>query len=479
MLRALVPAAAAYALVSASAAPQPITRTALPSGCREWAGDRVVALACDPKHEARAIRLELGATRGRPTHTLGIGQIAGAEPLQPGERVTLRWSHPSSRAVLALSTVAPDGPRLVVVALRGRPERVDVAAQANGGLQFTTPAGNATVPGRPAPAAVDWQPRSARAAATRILSAVDRLEQSAASRRLLCAALDRDVFQRFELLFGDPAKYPCASGLTFYVFGDENVPTPTATVHRGSSLTVRGGRALLSTTLTHRYRPYSTTDPKRLVVRARVLVVRDAQGIWRLATVEPLLPLVATEHRRPFTDAELERLYRSDAREGRKAAAAAARLQARRDAVTVDGSGPAPCSVATSGDPAGDVAVEESPFRARDQRANAGLDLVAVGSASRCFALRTAGPLPARFELDLRGAGDDGEMKVTVADGRVLVEDTSDEDDLPHPLPGAAAHLDPDGLVVSLPQELKRPVDVALGVERDGVIYSDGALAGG
>jgi hypothetical protein len=466
------------AALFAAAAMHPTVLPALPSGCREWSGDRVVALACDPQGEARSIRLELGATRGRPTHALGIGQIAGAEPLQPGERLTLRWDRPSSRAVLALSTVAPNGPRLVVVGLRARPERVDVAVQAGGELKVTTSTGDLTVPARPAPAAVDWQPRSARAAATGILSAVDRLEQSGGARRTLCAALDRDVFQRFELLFGDPAKYPCASGLTFYVFGDENVPRPTATIHRGSALAVRGGRALLSTTLAHRYQPYSNTDPQRLVVQARVLLVRDAQGIWRLATIEPLLPLVATDHRRPFSDAELNRLYRTDAREGRSAAAAAARLQARRDAATVDGSGPAPCSVATDADPAGDVTVEESPFRARDQRANAGLDLVGVGLAGRCLVLRTAGPLLERFEIVLQG-DDDGEMKVTVANGRVLVEDTSQEDDLPHPLPGTAAHLDADGLVLSLPQELRRPATVSLGVERDDVIYSDSARLAG
>jgi hypothetical protein len=463
------------AAMLAAATVHPAVLTGLPAGCRDWAGDRVVALACDPQHEARSIRLELGATRGRATHTLGIGQVAGAEPLQPGETVTVRWSHPSARAVVAVSAAAPDGPRLVVVGLRGRPERVDVAAQAGGALEVTTSAGNLTVPARPAPAPVDWRPRSARAAATRILSAVDRLERAGGARRLLCAALDRDVFPFYEQLFGDPAKYPCASGLTFYVFGDENVPRPTATIHRGSSLAVRRGRALLSTTLTHRYQPSSTTDPRRLVVHARVLLVRDAQGIWRLATIEPLLPLVATYHRRPFTDAELDRLHRSDVREGRKAAAAAARLLARRDAATVDGSGPAPCSAATSGDPAGDVTVEESEFRARDQHANAGLDVVAVGAAGRCLALRTAGPLPAGFEVDLHGAGTDPALHVTVVQGRVLVEDVSDEDHPPTPLTGAVAHLDPDGLVLLLPKALTSPVSIALRIERDRITYGDDA----
>jgi hypothetical protein len=479
MLRALVPAAAAYLLVGAPAATQPVTRPALPSECRGWGGERTLALACDPKREARSIRLSLGAQRGRPTDELGIGQLAGVEPLQPGETLSLRWSHPSARAVLAVSAVAPKGPRLVILDLRARPESVDVTAQVDGSLRVTTPARAVTVPAAAAaPAAVDWRPRTAHAAATRVLSAVDRLEQSDGARRTLCAALDRDVFQFYEQLFGDPARYPCASGLAFFVFGDENVPTPTSTVHRGSALVVHGGRAVLSTTLTHRYRPYATGDPKRLVVRARLLLVRDAQGIWRLATIEPLLPLVAVEHRRPFADAELDRLYRADVREGRKAAAAAARLQAQRSAATVDGAAPAPCAVALGGDPTGDVVVQESELRARDQRANAGVDLVGIGMAGRCMALRAAGPLPATFQVDL-GAADGRELKVTVAAGRVLVEDVTDEDFPPKPLQGAAAHLDPDGLALSLPQALKAPTRVMLSIERDEVSYSDDATIGG
>src|SRR4029450_6092496 len=148
------------------------------------------------------------------------------------------------------------------------------------------------------------------------------------ARATLCAALDRAVFPYYELLFLDPERYPCFSALTFFVFGDENVPIVTSTVHHGSALAVRGGSAVLRTTLTHRYIPNSTSDPRRLDVRTRVLLVRDAQGIWRLATVDPLLPLVAVSHRKPFTDAELARLYRRDLALGRKAAAGGPRREA-------------------------------------------------------------------------------------------------------------------------------------------------------
>jgi hypothetical protein len=205
-----------------------------------------------------------------------------------------------------------------------------------------------------------------------------------------------------------------------------------------------------------------------------VLLVRDAQGIWRLATIEPLLPLFAVQHRRASTDLELARFYRNDAREGRKSAATAARLQAQRAAATVDGAAPPPCAVALKGDPAGDVVVQESDFRARDQAAHAGVDLVAVGVSGRCVALRSAGPLPASFEVELRDDRDH-ELAVTVVDGRVLVQDASDDDAGLKPIAGVAAHLDPDGLVLALPLALSGTVDAMLSIELGELSYSDDA----
>ncbi len=211
---------------------------------------------------------------------------------------------------------------------------------------------------------------------------------------------------------------------------------------------------------------------------ARVLLVRDAQGVWRLATVEPLLPLVAVEHRRAFTDAELARLYRHGAADGRKAVADAARRDAAREAATVDAAGPAPCAVTLAGDRAGDVVVQESEFRARDQAASAGVDLVGAGRAGGCLAVRSAGPLPGRFTVSLRDARNRA-LQVSATDGRVVVLDTTDEDAAPKPLPGAAAHLDPDGLVVALPVVAVGPSTVTLALERSEISYSDDATVAG
>jgi hypothetical protein len=468
-MTALLAAALVSLALAAPAGAAPLTRPELPSSCREFGGEDTIALACDPGKRAVGIHLRLGAAEPDLSRARGIAQLSGREPLQVGETLTLTWSHPSSHAVLAVTVAAPEGPREVVLDLRARLGRVDVTAQAAGALQVTTPTGNATVRALPAAVEVSWRPRTARAAATRLLGAVDRLERGTGALRTLCAALDRDVFDFFELFFDEPQRYPCPSAMAFVVFGDENVPRPTSSVHHGFALAVHRGRALLSTRLVHRYRPSSRSDPTRVVVRARVLLVRDRQGIWRLATIEPLLPLGAVDHRRAYSDAELERAYRAVVALGRKAAARAARHQAARQAATADGAAPAPCAVALAGDRTGDVVVEESDERARNQAAHADVDLVGVGGTGGCVALRSAGVLPAHFDVVL---SDDRhhDLAVIVDDGRVLVEDEESE---PTPVPGVAAHLDSDGLVLSLPFALTGTVSVTLGVEIGQVSYSD------
>ena len=93
--------------------------------------------------------------------------------------------------------------------------------------------------------------------------------------------------------------------------------------------------------------------------------------------------------------------------------------------------------------------------------------------------MRSAGPLPARFTVSLLDARNRA-LEVSVADGRAVVLDTTDEDAAPRPLPGAAAHLDPDGLVVALPAALSGAVTVTLAVERSEISYGDDArVAGG
>jgi hypothetical protein len=295
-----------------------------------------------------------------------------------------------------------------------------------------------------------------------VLGAVDRMERSTTALRTLCAALDRGVFPYFER-----AEDECPSRLRDDVFGTDDGPVPISTVHHGFSLDVRRGRAFLSTRLTHRYEPYQKTDPRRLTIRARLLLVRDAMGVWRLATLEPVLPLLFIDDRRPLSNAQLERLYRAEVAE----AADVERLKAQREAATVPGDAPPPCAAPTRFDPSGDVAVR-TYGRARDQAAHADVDIAAFGASGRCVVLDSSAPLPARFELELSAAMR-RELVVTVIDGNVVVEDASDLDAEPKPLRGLVAHLETGRLVLALPVALRGPVTATLSAERSKLEFSD------
>ena len=91
-------------------------------------------------------------------------------------------------------------------------------------------------------------------------------------------------------------------------------------------------------------------------------------------------------------------------------------------------------------------------------------------SVSRREAEDASGPLLAHLADD-RGH----DLAITVANGRVLVQNTADDDDFPQPVRGVAAHLDADGLVLALPFALSGTVDATLGIELDDVSYGDNA----
>ncbi len=147
------------------------------------------------------------------------------------------------------------------------------------GVTVATPRGTTAAPAPGPTAPPPWQPRSARAAAAAVLSAVDRMTRSRRALETLCAALTPEAFAFHDLVFDRPEGGGCVPFMALRVFGDENVPTPTSTTHRGLAVSVRGDRAIFATRVTHRYRPYSEFDPRRLTLRARALLPRDAAGI--------------------------------------------------------------------------------------------------------------------------------------------------------------------------------------------------------
>ena len=107
-MRVLLAGAVASLALAVPAGAAPLTRPSLPASCREWGGEEVVALACDPARRAAAIRLRLGAAVAEQSER-GIAHLLGREPLQVGETLTLTWRHPSSTAVLAVKVAAPQG----------------------------------------------------------------------------------------------------------------------------------------------------------------------------------------------------------------------------------------------------------------------------------------------------------------------------------------------------------------------------------
>jgi hypothetical protein len=383
--------------------------------------------------------------------------LRGAEALQAGETVTLTWSHPSTRAVLYLDVASPAiGTHGVIVNLRQGAERV-VVKVGDGGSLVVTPGG--AVPPALRPGAT-WEPRTPRAAARLILQAVRHMERSVTAVQALCASLPGGV--RDYYTFGTPTDdEQCLQSMALFVHGDENVPRVVSTHASGLSVKVDGSEAVMRTRLVHRYRSDDPTDPRRIAVNGRALLVRDATGIWRLATPETMFPLTAVVHRRAFSDGELREVYRFTARRGRQWTGH--QLRIRRQATARPA--PSPCSVSSITDPAGDVLVE-TVEPARDQTAHSGGDAVSGGFDGRCLTVRVAGPLPAAFTVT-SGSG----VTVSVADGTVRVF-SGDLEDEATPIRGAVADLGTSTLTVLLPRRVTVD-DVDVVVDLNGVRYGD------
>jgi hypothetical protein len=436
-------------LCAAPASAGELTSRSLPGACDEDT-DQVIAFACDPAHRASAPVLTLGTKSGQ--------RLEGAEALQPGETVTLTWSHPSPRSVLFLNVASPTvGTHGVIVNLRQSAERV-VVTVGDGGSLTVTPGGVVPAAER---ARVAWGPRTPRAAARLVLHAVRHMERSVLAVQTLCASLPGGV--RDYYTFGSPSDdEQCLGSMALFIHGDENVPGVVSTHAAGLRLKVDGSRAVMRTRLVHRYRPQSPGEKRRIAVNARALLVRDSTGVWWLATPETMFPLTAVVHRRAFRDSELREVYRFSARRGRRWTGHNARIKRQATARLV----PSPCSVSAVADPPGDVSVE-TVEPARDQARHSGGDLLAAGFDGRCLTLRTVGPLPAAFSVVI----DSAHPNIRVANGVVEVYDGDQADEL-KPIRGATAHLDANGLTVLLPRSAQVD-DLELDVDVNDVRYGD------
>ena len=381
-----------------------LTSRSLPRGCVEDT-DGVIALACDPAGAAGAPLLTLGTTSGR--------RLDGAEALQPGEKLVLTWSRPSPRAVLYVYVAsAAVGTHGVIVNLRQGAEHVEVTV-GDGGSLLVSPGGAVPAASRPD---VTWDPRSARAAARGVLRAVRHMERSVAAVQTLCASLPGGVRDYFTS--GTPADdEACLQTTALFIHGDENVPGVVSTHASGLSVSVRGRRAVMRTRLVHRYRPQSIGDPRRIALNAQALLVRDATGVWRLATPGKVL-------RRPAVSLMLSA--------GVVIAAAVPVLNMH----TLD---------------PGTVGLPPN--------------LSIMHTYDRIEKAFPGGPLPAEFSV----AVDSGHPNIHVAGGVVEVYNGDDE---PKPIRGATARLDADGLTVFLPRKASID-DVEFSVDVNDVRYGD------
>ena len=423
--------------------------------------------------------MTLGAEHYSELGPEGIAAIGDGEPLLPGETVTLDWAHPSRDAELLVHADSPLGEWEVVIALSWKPEHVEVTARSDGGLDVRSPGRSDVIAPPTAAPQIDWQPRSARQAAVALLKAADRFQRSLLSIETLCAAIDPVVqpalgvpLSALPVPYHPDVKDPCLVAASFALYGGENSPIPLSTRHHGLAVRVHGNRAVFSTTFTRRYQREDGV-PGRLILPTRVLLARDPGGIWRLGTLEPLLPLYALDYRRPASDRELARMYRRDRQLGARERVGWERETARTRNATVQATATPPCTAAPVTDGQADVAWN-GPNLARRQQDHLDVDLVAGGVSGNCVMLRTAAPLPGSFTATV---GFD-KVEIDVSNGKVVAYRYTDFGEFGDPIPGIAASLAGTDLLVRLPEAISRVEDIELYTPLDDPAYGDSVDVG-
>ena len=504
----LAAVAAAGSARPEDAAADVVVSSALRSACDVWHRDEAV-FACDPRGGGRRITLTLGHARvsrhaqhrtvagGEPAGGASL-HIGGDEPVHPGETVRLDWPKPSSQAELAIRIFTSSGVRTVALRLSWRPRRVAVAVRSDSSLEVRSAGRTDIVPApRSAmPEGVLWQVRSARDAADRVLWAVDHLADRGrrdAVMRTLCAGLHPDTYAFYGLArqlrdIDDPTggRRSCAEEMWLWLQSIDGTALRSSR-YQGQALRIRGRRAVLRTTIVQ-----GLGDDQgaswRETIPARILLSRDREGIWRLASFQALG--IAEERgdrprREQYDDRSLERWFRHQRRIAARSQAAYDRAEAELRAAKVPLQTAPPCSPPWRGDVGGDVRVVGS----RDQRArrpsdHLGVDLTAAGFDGRCLGVRTAGPLPPTFRVGMAigdvEAGDPGEYHIDVDrdDGTaVAMRGTFDDDTVP----GMQASVSDQELVVLFPRAIpQQPAPVHLGIETSplGVRFFDAVAIG-
>jgi hypothetical protein len=459
-LAAVVCATLLAAPVANAAAAQAPTLRSLPHACERINYGISLATVCDPEGRAADIRLAVGKYRGH-RFGRGLASLDSYEALQPGETLTVRWRHPSRRTVLVVRAFGIEYAPWVTLDMHAQPRWVRVTSRPDGGLDVLTPSGVQQLSPPPPIPTPNWQAKSPQLAAEQLLDAVDHIERSLTATRTVCASLESDVLLEYSLgAGGDPKLRVCVGGLPQQIVGID-YPLAVSTHHHGSTLRVNGDVAILTTRLTHQYERVDSRRFRRTVT-VSVLLLRDAEGVWRLATPRPLMPAQALRRHKPYTSANLFKQFRYEASWGR----ALAKRYTDSLKATVPFAPAAPCMARTVRDDARDVLVNhDAP--ARDQSARAGLYLREVGSEGDCLVVRTAGALPSSFQLDLN------EVLIEVDGGTVRVFDGQHDG----PLSGVVAYVNGNEFVIRLPDEVAAP-PFQLSISTDPIVteYDDDVM---
>jgi hypothetical protein len=409
-------------------------------GVRTWAADARTDL--DEEYDGPG-----------PFPSLRIAALGGSEPLLPGERLAAQWTALTGAAVLRVEVGDPvRRSRVITVPLRSGDAGASLSLAADGIL--TVQAGRRTSvervpplgPGDPGGPPVRWTARTPRAAVANVLSHLRSYDARASATT--CAALESPVRNSYaawtDVLDGARAASDVCNAQM--AWASQELLGTTGTI--GTVRRIGATQATVDVRLRQRFADYA--GPYHQTAHSRLLVVREHDGRWRLATPDALdvswktPPSVSYLRKmRARTRREAAARHAYGVRSHRAVARAVVRVGTRD--LACDG------PVRRVDDPGNDQTVGDDVTRdPRDHRAD--LLRVEQGTAAGrlCFLLTYAGAQgdPLSVELDLYRGSHGDIVDVRTGRGRALVSNREGDET---PLAGATIDRQGPRLRIVLP----------------------------
>jgi len=414
-----------------------------------------------------------------PIPDVRIATVGGSEPLLPGERLTARWATLRGAALLQVEVTDPvRGSRVITVPLRAGDAQASVSVAADGVV--TVRAGTRTRvypvpsfgPGDPGGPSVRWTARTPRAAVADVLPHLRSYDGVASAT--MCAALESAVRESYaawtDVLDGPRAASDvCVSQMAW---ASQQLLGTRGTI--GAVRRISATQATVDVRLRQRLDSYG--GPELLTGRSRVLVVRERDGRWRIATPDALY----WSPRQPPSVSYLRKVrasLRKDAAARHAFGVRSHRAIAR--AVVRIGAGDPTCDgpLRSVEDPAHDAVFGDLVTR---DPSDHGADLVRVEQGTiagrLCFTLTAAAPQadPLEIGLDLRQGARSGLVDVRTGRGRALVSKRSGSS---APVPGATIDRRGARLRIVLPAGIgPAPTTLTDWIVRTGGLHPDAIL---